>query len=86
VATVHRIHAEPAGPTLAARPPQPAACTRGTLAALCATPGAERPEFNRAHLEVGEIATVLDLRFADGTVVRQGSTSMRQTRVRGQLQ
>lgn len=28
VATVHRIHAEPAGPTLTARPPQPAACTR----------------------------------------------------------
>jgi hypothetical protein len=24
----HRIHAEPAGPTLTARPPQPAACTR----------------------------------------------------------
>jgi hypothetical protein len=23
-----------------------------------------------AHIEVGEIATVLDLRFADGTVVR----------------
>jgi hypothetical protein len=42
-----------------------------------------------AHIEVGEIATVLDLRFADGTVERvrqQGSTSVRQTPVRGQLQ
>jgi len=42
-----------------------------------------------AHIEVGEIATVLDLRFADGTVAgygSRGSTSMRQTRVGGQLQ
>jgi hypothetical protein len=65
-------------PTLIARPPQPAATRRvyaGTLAALCATLGAERPaadltEFNRPTSRLREIATVLDLRFADGTVVR----------------
>jgi hypothetical protein len=85
VATVHRIHAEPAGPTLAARPSQPAAYTRAPWL-RCAQrlvpsgPAADLTEFNRAHIEVGEIATVLDLRFAEGP------TSMRQTCVRGQLQ
>jgi hypothetical protein len=29
-------------------------------------PAADLTEFNRAHIEVGEIATVLDLRFAEG--------------------
>ena len=96
MATVHRIHAEPAGPTLAARPPQPAACMRAPWL-RCAQrlvpsgPAADLTEFNRAHIEVGEIATVLDLRFAEGanfdeTTVRRGSTSVRQTRVGGQLQ
>jgi hypothetical protein len=55
-------------------------------------PAADLTEFNRAHIEIGEIATVLDLRFADSTVVRvrqqganfgetnarQGSSSVRQ--------
>jgi hypothetical protein len=67
VATMHRIRAEPASPTLAGAVagylatldhPETTATRRvyaGTLAALCDTLGAERP------VAVGEIATVLDV-------------------------